>query len=558
MNRLTQSAAVTLMDYPEGGSGKKFLYPRLRFYRNSELPLVMIVAICILLTACGRSLPPQEASVRAVPPELTPVRDSIIGLIQSGRIPSVAIAVVRDGEILWEEGFGWADKERMIPASHHTVYQIASLTKPITATGALVLAERGMLPLHSPVNHHLPASRITSRAGSSDSVTVAHLLTHTGGLPGYWNDFFQDESFTPPSADGIIRKYAFTVHEPGEEMGSYLPMRVPKSIYSNLGFHILGTAIEFVSRRPLADFLSQEVFHPLMMTSSTLNRAEIPDSLLARGYDVEGDPFPVFTSTSPAGGAALSSARDLALFMQFQLGFHPHGARVLQPSTVAEMQRGHVEANPPHLKQGLAWLVTEYEQDYREVSHAGAMQGAAAWMNLYPLEGMGIVVLINQQEPQLAMELAGMIAGALAPHLAERLGWQLDVLSGRQPPNTHDPFQSPPPIRGRFSGHIDALGHRIPLTLHYAEDGSVTACLQGAPPVVGSGGRFALRIEIPETRRSEHVLALRLDRQPHEYPTRLTGQAAAVSVEPRSHFHLPFWVELDRSHGSATRSADCR
>ena len=79
------------------------------------------------------------------------------------QMPSIAVAVARDGKILWEEGFGWADREKRIAATEHTMYSLASISKPITATGLMVLAGAGKIELDRPINEYLGNAKLRAR-----------------------------------------------------------------------------------------------------------------------------------------------------------------------------------------------------------------------------------------------------------------------------------------------------------------------------------------------------------------------------------------------------------
>lgn len=85
--------------------------------------------------------------------------------MEENKIPSLSVAVAKDGKIIWEEGFGWADREKMIPAIPDTLYSLASVTKPFTATGLMRLVELGKIDLDKPANEYLGASKITGLAG---------------------------------------------------------------------------------------------------------------------------------------------------------------------------------------------------------------------------------------------------------------------------------------------------------------------------------------------------------------------------------------------------------
>jgi len=83
-------------------------------------------------------------------------------IIDSGA-PSLAVAVAKDGKIIWEQGFGWADRARRIPADEHTLYSLASISKPFTATALMTLVEAGKVNLDSPVNDYLGNAKLRAR-----------------------------------------------------------------------------------------------------------------------------------------------------------------------------------------------------------------------------------------------------------------------------------------------------------------------------------------------------------------------------------------------------------
>src|SRR5436190_428058 len=93
-----------------------------------------------------------------------PVRDLIRRQVLARSLPSLAVAVVRGGAIVWEEGFGWADREARRPAGPHTMYSVASVSKPMTATALMVLAGAGKVDLDRPANDYLGGAKLTGRS----------------------------------------------------------------------------------------------------------------------------------------------------------------------------------------------------------------------------------------------------------------------------------------------------------------------------------------------------------------------------------------------------------
>lgn len=97
------------------------------------------------------------------------------------KLASIAVAVAHGGKIIWEESFGWADREKMIAATPQTMYSLASISKPITATGLMTLVERGAIDLDKPANEYLGTGKLTGHAGEATGATVRRVLSHTAG-----------------------------------------------------------------------------------------------------------------------------------------------------------------------------------------------------------------------------------------------------------------------------------------------------------------------------------------------------------------------------------------
>ena len=174
-------------------------------------------------------------------------------------LPSLSVAVARDGGILWEEGIGWADRERRVPATLHTMYALASITKPITATALMVLAERGLIDPARPANEYLGETKLRARVGDADGATVQRIANHTSGLPRHYQLFYEDEPYPRPQIEETIRRYGNLVTAPGERWR-----------YSNLGYAVLGHIVSRVSSQGYADFVRREVFLPLGMLRSSV------------------------------------------------------------------------------------------------------------------------------------------------------------------------------------------------------------------------------------------------------------------------------------------------
>ena len=196
---------------------------------------------------------------QAAPASFDGVRDRIVRAIEERDVPSVSLAVVRDGEIVWEEAFGLADLENKIKATPGTIYPIASATKPFTATALMILVERGLVNLDRPANDFLKGAGLRAYEGDAARATLRRILHHTSGLPMYWNFYYEGTSRRRPPFETTLRRYGILVSPPGEGYD-----------YSNLGYAVLESVIEGVSGRPYAEFLAAEVFKPLGLSRTAV------------------------------------------------------------------------------------------------------------------------------------------------------------------------------------------------------------------------------------------------------------------------------------------------
>src|SRR5579862_6437913 len=187
------------------------------------------------------------------------VRDFIRSRMTERQVPSITVAVARDGKILWEEGFGWADRENRVAANEHTMYSLASITKTFTGTALMTLVEKKRIDLDRPVNQYLGNAKVRARVGNADDATIRRVANHSSGLPTHGHLFFADEPLRPPSMDETILRYGNLVTIPGE-----------KFEYSNLGYGILGYVISRVSGQSYEDYMRQSVFLKLGLTHTSV------------------------------------------------------------------------------------------------------------------------------------------------------------------------------------------------------------------------------------------------------------------------------------------------
>ncbi len=117
-----------------------------------------------------------------------------------------------------EESFGWADRDKRIPATPNTMYSLASISKTMTGTALMTLAQAGKVDLDRPINDYLKDARIRARIGDLNDVTVRRVANHSSGLPEHYQFFYENEPWDPPPpAETIRRVFGWLMSPPGEK-----------------------------------------------------------------------------------------------------------------------------------------------------------------------------------------------------------------------------------------------------------------------------------------------------------------------------------------------------
>jgi CubicO group peptidase (beta-lactamase class C family) len=265
-------------------------------------------------------------------------------------VPSIAIAVVYRGRIVWEEAFGVSDREQNIIATPHTSYYLASISKTITATALLGLVEQGKVNLDQPVNDYLRTVKVSSPMWDVSKATVRRVANHTAGFATYDRDCLVSDHSCVASAADAIRRYGVIVWPPDDQFD-----------YSNLDYGILGEVVAEASNASLPAYLQRAVFKPLGMTGCFLDTELAHRSLAAARYD-SSLPFlrtPSKRSTAPGASSIYCSVHDLALFGMFHLKDHLASQKnILSDGSIGQMQVPSF-ASGDESQYGLSWWVQE-------------------------------------------------------------------------------------------------------------------------------------------------------------------------------------------------------
>ena len=365
----------------------------------------MATWLCATLAAASAiaaSTAPQPTPVRSLEPELAVRVDRAVQrVLDEAHTPSASIAIVRDGHLAYAAAYGQARLSPGVAATTHTRYQLASLSKTLTAQALLLLEQDGEMNLDDPVSRWLPG------LSGGDRVSVRQLLQHTAGFPDHYPQTYPAGPRTRPTTpDTIIAEWGRhpLLFTPGERFR-----------YSNLNYVIAGRIAEKASGEPLFALLQRRIFAPLKM-ADTINLDEIgpqtPD--IATGYV-----RPALGPLEPAPdegrgwsfgeGQVVTTATDLARWDEAFLS-----GRLLAPA------QAHEEVSTPRLADGsqsdyALGLFVSGQGERTAYYHVGQGLGFLAVNRIYPAEHAAIVVLTNDSSSPAFARIAQRLAYLILP-----------------------------------------------------------------------------------------------------------------------------------------------
>lgn len=316
-------------------------------------------------------------------------------LEQQGGMSGVFLAA-EQGEIIYQAAFGEADLATGRQLTTASVFDLASLSKPFTAAGIMVLAEEGKLGFDDPVAQWLPELPYPG-------ITVRQLLCHTSGLPDFMELFFErwDRKRIATNADvlAMLAEHRPPVYfEPNESW-----------LYSNTGYVLLALIIERASGRTFADFMRERVFLPLGMNASRIYSRRVEGDAMdnyAYGYVydhhssryelpdlVPETHFVVFLDGIQGDGAMSSNVHDLLAFDRAL----QDGKLVSRPSLEQAYAPVRLH-NGETFDYGFGWILEDKEGMGRVVSHSGGWPGYASLLNRYLEADMTLIYLRNREQ----------------------------------------------------------------------------------------------------------------------------------------------------------------
>jgi CubicO group peptidase (beta-lactamase class C family) len=350
----------------------------------------------LLLTSVAQSDPADAFLTTDLPSYLDQVRTTF-------NVPGLAVAIVKDGKVLFAQGSGIRDLRDRKPVDADTMFCIASNTKSVTATAIEILADEGKLHLDDRVTDHLPWFQMADPYVTHD-IRIRDLLAHRSGLGPHAGDLL----FVPATT--------YTLRQVVEHLKD-LPLQSgfrSEFAYENIMFAVATLIIEQASGQRYAEFVQQRIFMPLKMSESRIDGASLKaaDNYAAAFMplpdgSLQSTPVMVWKNNQGAGGI-YSSVRDMSRWAQMQLRSPDVPALVseksqndmwsmvtpipITPESDPELHR----ADPQFQGYALGWYLSDY-RGQRLVWHTGGFPGTVSLVTLVPGQHLGIIVLTNQE-----------------------------------------------------------------------------------------------------------------------------------------------------------------
>jgi serine beta-lactamase-like protein LACTB, mitochondrial len=375
-----------------------------RTAHNSRNTAGTLTALLFFMLAASIPLRAFAQGEKLSPQRQTAFEDAISKFMAANKVPGLSVALVERGQLLWSKGFGLANLEDESPATPQTLYRLGSVSKPLTATAAMQLWERGKLDLDAPIQKYCPAF-----PEKPQPITTRELLGHLGGIRHYKSESPDDpeisntKHFDDPIAGGI----QFFAND---------PLVAPPGThfnYSTYGYTLVGCVIQGASGEKYASEVHENVFVPAGMTSTRTDDhyAIVPHRAGFYAKDKSGAVVNadfLDSSYKIPGGGWLSSAEDMGRFESAILT-----GKLLKRRTLVLMWTTQKPSDGAKDDYGLGWGIGEQDHVVT-VGHDGGQQGTSTAFVLAPAQGEGIVVLSNLEDADTVSLANDLLKIALA------------------------------------------------------------------------------------------------------------------------------------------------
>lgn len=467
--------------------------------------------------------------------------------IDSKKIPSVVVAVSKNGKIIYEKAFGYADIENQQKATTSTPYQLASISKSFTATGIMLLQAKQKIDIMLPVEKYISPLKFKVMEGDASDVKVIDLLNHTSGLGTYFQLNYADENTIADDFETAFSKYGTLFHPSGVI-----------SEYSNLGYGLLDYIIEKQSGFTFSHFMKNELFNPLGLENTFIEKSDMEKADFAKKYDANLKLLPEITNNTIGAGNIYSSIHDLISFGMFHL--KNNNKDILDAE---ELDLMHSYKNRTALYHyydstyyGLGWYFKPNDNGYKTVWHEGGMMGASSMIKLIPEQDIAIAVVLNTFNQQYCQNITNKLTKIVLPAYNPV---PLNEVAEYQP------YTADSTYFGNWKGFIKVGKIDIPCTLNISPNGTImieyldytyksyftqnnpiphkTILLNGIVNENSFIGVFPGNLPSDDIRHEfSQFMSLKLYKKNNV----LSGSVVSLAAAEREYYAYPFYIRLEK------------
>ncbi|MEO1051038.1 MAG: serine hydrolase [Bacteroidota bacterium] len=304
-------------------------------------------------------------------------------------IPGLAIGILENDSIVYAEGMGVKSIKEKGSITTKSVFHMASVSKPFTATAIIQLMEKGMLTLDDKLIKHMPYFKMAD--SRYDQITIKQILTHTSGIPDE-----DDYEWSKPAYDeGAAKEYAlsftdtFLDFEPGTQYN-----------YSNAAYDLLANVISSLSEMTFEDYMKKHIFEPVGMSNSTFYTPEVPEELLTTPHVLNdslkiavGYHYPYNRRHAPSS-TLQSNVEDMLKWARVNLNKGEiNGNRIYSASSYDLLTSSQVKTDWG-ANRGLGWAIRQVGE-YEVINHSGGDDGYLSFFAFVPEKNLGFVMMAN-------------------------------------------------------------------------------------------------------------------------------------------------------------------
>ena len=319
---------------------------------------------------------------------LQEARRRIPDLLKKNKIPGMAAICVHNGKVIWNESFGLADKKNNIPVSNQTVFELASISKTLTAWGVMKLVEQGIIELDESVCKYMKRWQFPEREYDANKITFRMLLNHIAGLSQNYYFGYKKHHKLPSLEEAISyggnqKDGVHIIYEPGTKL-----------FYSGGGYLVLQLLIEEITGKEFSTYMKEEILDPLGMKDSTFEWNPEWKNREAKGYGILGGQMGKRFYVEKAAAGLYSTPNDFAKFICANVtgeNGEPIGRSVLKPETAALMTTRHFL----NLRYSMGYIVIPVSRRKSVYMFRGANPGWFSQFAIFPESNSAIAFMTN-------------------------------------------------------------------------------------------------------------------------------------------------------------------